>query len=423
MGQLKDAYLRQILKGELVPPTSKLVDGDGLYLLAKPLKRGGVSMYWRYDFQFNKKRATLPLGVYPDTTLSDARRLHREAKARKNSGVNPVAERRERKRGSNSTTFKDVAEDWYSNSVSRWSKQYAESIRQRLDDDIYPKIGGMPADMLKPADVIGVIRPIDKEGYGVKARDIHMHIKQICRYAITLQAIPTNPADIDLGLILNPRSVKHYAAVIEPARLSELLEAIDNYGGYAYSRLAFRLMPLVALRPNEICHARWDEVDMDGRMWVISSDRMKGRKHKKESGELEHYIPLSEQAIAILEEARELSGHCEHVFPNVKDHSRPMAAGSLNYALKSIGFRGEQTQHGFRGMFSTIMHEMGWDTMLIEAQLAHKDKNVVRRSYNHAKWLDKRREMMQAWADYLDGIRAGAGQVVPIRTESKQTSQ
>lgn len=403
----------------------KLQDENGLYLLVKPLTDGSTAKYWRYDYSYAGKRKTLSIGTYPETTITAARKAHQAARALLNAGKCPSTEKQRQKKEiidaeHAKTPFKQVALDWHNQQKWNWCDKYINTVLSRLESDVFPAIGTIGINEVKPADVIKIIRTIGEAGHIPKAHEVLNNINSIYRYAKSLELADKNPADIDASLHLKPHVKQHRATVTEPSKIGGLLRAIDNYHGYFVTVCALKLAPMLMLRPSELRACQWQEIDLDAATLTIQAKRMKLKQHRKEAN-LEsdwHIVPLPHQAVAILKELHHHTGYSVHVFPNVRTPSRPMSAETMNKALRTCGIESDTlTAHGFRAMASTLLNEMGWNPDAIERQLHHTEKNKVRGSYNHAKYLAERREMLQAWADYLDSLREGA-QVIPFKSKA-----
>lgn len=429
MGHLKDKELKAILKGETIPDKKKLMDGEGLYILLKPLK-SGVGMYWRFDYQYAGKRKTLPIGTYPQITATEARNTHREAKVGLTKGIDPMEAKRAGKVAEASkTTFKALALEWCDIPRNRkhWGEDYKKQVALIFRRDVFPEIGGKTLKDVTPSDVIRIMLKMEKAGRPTRAVLMRQLVSGAFKYAMTAQLADRNPADIDPTMILAPRVKKPRPAITDPAEIGKLLRNIDAYGGYIQTCHILRLAPLMMLRPGELRGATWDEIDFDAATWIIQAKRMKGKQHIKKANleQDRHSIPLSRQAVAILEDLRQYTGRGEYVFPSVRGKGQCLSSHTITAALRNMGYTEDQMcAHGFRGMASTRLNEMRnpngspmWNPDAIERQLSHRDKNIVRRAYNRADYMDERREMMQAWADYLDALRDGA-QVMPVNAKA-----
>ncbi|AMN46061.1 integrase [Steroidobacter denitrificans] len=374
----------------------KLTDGRGLYLLVTP----GGGRYWRYDYSFHGKRRTLALGVYPDVPLVRARERHHEARRLLAEGVDPAAAKQ-----AVSQDFEAVARAWHDHWKAGRTEHYAQSVKTRLETDIFPQIGHRPIAGLSPADFRDAVRKIEKRGAFEIARRLLQNCGQIMRYAVANDLALRNPvAEVRPADILIPRKRRNHPRVTAK-ELPDLLHAIDSYVGGEHTRLALQLMALTFVRTSELIGTRWPEFDFKASQWDIPAERMKMKTP--------HVVALSTQSQAILKRLKEISFDRELVFPGDINPSKPMSTNTLLFALYRMGYRGRMTGHGFRGVASTILHEQGWPHEHIELQLAHQERNEVSAAYNHALYLEPRAKMMQAWADHLDRLRlqgVGEGQ-------------
>jgi len=377
----------------------KLSDGAGLYLLVKPSGK-----YWRYDYRYADKRKTIAYGVYPVLTLAAARELHLQAKRQLQAGIDPMAERQE-ERQTAGLTFLKVAEHWRAQwSVGKTAKHDAD-VWRRLELDVFPDIGDIPVSALTTAHVRDCVKAIERRGALDIAKRQLQKCSQIMRYAVAHDLVERNPvADVQPSDILPARKKRNYAR-LDAKDLPQLLQDIDDYVGGEHTRLALRLMALTFVRTSELIGAKWQEFDLSGKRWDIPAERMKMRTP--------HIVPLSRQAIAVLQALRAVSYGREYVFPADTGKPTHMSNNTILYALYRMGYRGRMTGHGFRGMASTILHEQGWPHAHIELQLAHQERDDVSAAYNHALYLAPRMKLMQAWANHLDSLRAG--KVVPMQ--------
>lgn len=382
---------------------NKLFDGGGMYLHLSP----AGSKIWRMKFRgVTGKENLLTFGEYPAVTLADARARREEVRALLAAGVDPAMKRDADKRTAKhaaANTFEAVAEEWLELRIGNWSAKHAQRITSILKNDAYPHIGRIPMSELTSGPVLDVLRRIEKRGaYEIASKAIDA-IGQVCRYAA---GTGRAKADVSQGLrsFLKTRPpVKHYPHVTE-AELPELLTRIEDYSGTTQTKLAIKLLILTFLRTNELRWAEWSEFDFDTKEWTVPAARMKGDKTRKETGE-DHVVPLAPQTVALLEELRTYTGRYRLLFPGVRNPgTQAMSAETINKALKSLGFEGKQTGHGFRGLASTVLNEKsGFHADAIERQLAHIEANKVRGAYNHAKHMQERHRLMRWWADYIDG--------------------
>lgn len=375
----------------------KLFDGGGLYLLVN--KDG--SRYWRFRYRMNDKERLISFGVYPEQSLSDAREARDAARKQVAKGVDPSEARREAKaarRTAAENTFEAVAREWLEKRHARWKPNHARVVRRRLENDAFPRIGAYPISRLSREQLLEVLKKVEGRGAVESARRIRQYVAAIMRYAIHTGRIDADPTPHPEALAI-PKH-QQYASITAPAEVGALMRAIGAYGGTEIVRTALRLAPLLFVRPGELRAARWREIDHEAAEWTIPAERMKmGRPH---------IVPLSRQAVALLANLQPITGKGEFVFPSERGGKRCMSENTLRAALRTLGYSNEQmTPHGFRHMASTLLHESRqWRSEVIEAQLAHADKNAIRAVYNAAQYIQERKEMMQWWADRLDTLAA-----------------
>jgi len=387
----------------------KLTDGGGMYLLLKP--DGG--RYWRMNYRYGGKQKTLAIGVYPTVTLADARQRRENARKLLANGVDPSALRKEAKQTNveavraTGQTFEAVARQWMARQDV--AEVTANKSRWILESFLFPEIGGFALSAITPRVLLDALRKVEATGKLETAKRAKVKAGQVFRYAVLEGVVDSDPTPSLKGA-LKPPAQKHHAAVTDPVRIGELLRAIDGFSGQFATLKALQLAPLVFVRPGELRQAAWGEFDLDAAIWRIPAERMKMKAA--------HLVPLSTQAVEILRELHPLTGadRGHYVFPSVRTASRPMSENTVNAALRRLGYSGEEmTGHGFRSMAATRLNEMGWKADAIERQLAHAETNKVREAYTHAaQYLEERTRMMQAWADYLDGLRARSN-VVTLR--------
>ena len=401
---LTDAAIRKTRPTE---KPCKLADGGGLYLLVNP----SGSKWWRFKYRFGGKEKLLSLGTYPDTGLAAARERRDQARRQVQAGIDPSEQRKAQKaagaeRAANS--FAVIAEEWLAK--QRMAPATLEKARWTLDNLVFPWIGDRPIAEIDTPEMLKLLRRIEERGAHETAHRTKQRCGQIFRYAIATSRASRDPT-VDLRGALTPAKVTHRAAVTDPAKVGELLRAIEGYTGGLVARCALKLAPLVFARPGELRQAEWSEIDLDAALWRIPAGKMKMREA--------HTIPLSSQAAAVLRELQPLTGGGQYVFPSERSRQRPMSDGTINAALRRMGFDKEtMTGHGFRAMASTRLNEMGWSPDVIERQLAHAERNKVRAAYNRAQYIDERKRMMQAWADCLDALRAGTNNVVAFNRKA-----
>ncbi len=386
----------------------KLYDEKGLFLLVVP--EGGRR--WRLKYRVGGREKLLALGTYPEVSLSQARQRRDEARGLVADGVDPSATRRverDRARLAGDTTFERVALQWLDGQRHRLSDSTFQKHEWMLRDLLLPWLGSRPIAEIEAPELLATLRRTESRGKYESTHRAKQLAGRVFSYAIEHGLATRNPA-ADLGRdALRAAKVTHRAAITDPARVADLLRKIHGYSGQPATCAALKLAPLLFVRPGELRAAEWREFDLDSEHpeWRVPAARTKMRA--------EHLVPLPAQAVAILRDLQPLTGHGRYVFPSVRTGARPLSENTINAALRSLGFdKHTMTGHGFRAMASTRLNEMGWAPDVIERQLAHAERNKVRAAYNRAQHIGQRRKMMQAWADYLDGIRAG-GNVVPLR--------
>jgi integrase len=390
----------------------RFADAGGLYLEVSPA--GSKRWFWKYRIAGLEKR--MAFGSYPDVSLSAARKARDTAKLQKSDGRDPVQTRKVAKlRASNpeGDSFKLVALEWHKRQTSQWSAGHAERSLRQMERDLFPWLGERRLVEIEPPEILATLRKIEARGAIETADRGLMLCRQVWRYGVATGRVPRD-ITADLKGALMPYGGKHFAAITDPVKLGELLRAVEAYRGGPIVRAALKLAPMLFQRPGELRGAAWAEVDLDNALWTIPPLRMKRGVDGKENGE-PHLVPLPPQAVAILRELHTITGHGVMVFPGERSHERPISDNSVRTALISMGYTAEiQTWHGFRATARTMLAErLEFDTNVIEAQLAHAVKDANGRAYNRTQYMEQRRRMMQAWADYLDKLRVGAD-VIPL---------
>ena len=383
----------------------KLFDGAGLFLLITP--SGGK--LWHFKYRFDKKEKKLTFGTYPEISLLDARRRRDDARRLLANNIDPGAIRKAQKQAKveETETFEVIAREWHEKFKSKWTEGHALKLMRRLEIDVFPWIGTRPIKEIKAPELLTVLRRVESRGVLEGAHRIRGLCNMIFRYAVSTGRAERNIAQ-DLIGSLPAAKEKHLAAITEPKQVNELLRAIDGYSGSYVVKLALQLSPLVFVRPGELRHMEWSEVDFDEALWSIPAEKMKMREP--------HLVPLSRQSVKILKEVKKLTGASKYAFPSGRTFDRPMSNNAILAALRRMGYtKDEMTPHGFRAMARTIIDEvLQVRPDFIEAQLAHRVSDPLGRSYNRTQHLNERRKMMQKWADYLDALKAGA-KVIPFK--------
>lgn len=368
---------------------------DGLGLYIEVMVSG--AKYWRMRYRKGKKEEKLTLGKYPILSLADARDMCIEARrhATHNGGtprdiVNPPV----------SATFRELAEQWYTQNSSTWSKSHTTDVRHKLDAYLLPQLGDKPIALITVQDLIGTFRPMILQDILPSMDKARIIAGQVLQFALSLGEV-THNVGLDLkGLLPSSRTKRHFASLTVPSDVARLMCAIKGYQGTVVVRVALLFSAYTFQRPGEIRRAEWSEFDLTENLWRLPAEKMKARR--------KHVVPLSRQVIALLEYLRPHTGRGQYLFPAIgrsKAGIVPMSENTITSALHSMGFgRDEMSAHGFRSMASTNLNEQGWDSDLVERQLAHSESNSVKASYDFSAKLPQRREMMQAWADWLDKL-------------------
>ncbi|OSR76829.1 putative prophage CPS-53 integrase [Pseudomonas syringae pv. actinidiae] len=384
----------------------RLADAQGLCIEVTP--SGGK--LWRLRYRFDGKAKMLSLGIYPAITLAQARERREAARRMLAQGVDPSAHKQQEKTAAAAQvlTMELLAREWYDYNRPRWAPATSSKVLQYLGSDIFPVIGRQPASEVQRPELVELVRKIEKrEAFNV-ARKVRQWLSQIFRFGLAKGVVPGNPAtDLDVVAAHAPRT-RHHPHVSE-GELPELLERLETAQCDITSKIAIRLLALTAVRPGELRLAPWSEFDLDAATWTIPAARMKARRP--------HIVPLPRQAVALLRALHELTGTYPLAFPGRNNRARPMSENTVNKALSTMGYEGRQTGHGFRHLLSTSLNSRGYNRDWIERQLAHGDQDSIRDTYNHANYLEQRRGMMQAWADSIDALCAGAN-VVSIKRKA-----
>lgn len=388
-----------IKRAKPVEKPLRLFDGNGLYLEISP--SGGK--WWRLKYRYAGKEKRLSLGVYPNTGLREARDRCIEARKLLAAQVDPAEARRAHKASGSEAgaqSFEAIAREWYAKQQPTWADSHSDKIIRRLERDIFPWIGSKDVATITAPEVLSLLRRVEQRGAIETAHRAQQNCGQVFRYAVATGRAASDPSR-DLRGALTPWKPQHYATLTSSQAVAILLRDIAAYQGTFVTKCALRLSPLLFVRPGELRRAEWTEIDLGRREWRIPAAKMKGR--------IIHVVPLANQAAQIFEELRPLTGSGTWIFPGVRSNGEPMSENTVNAALRRLGYERETlTAHGFRGMASTMLHEQGWPSHLIERQLAHGEPNEVKAAYNHAQYLPERRKMMQAWADYLSALAAEA---------------
>jgi integrase len=387
----------------------RLSDEKGLYM--EIMSNG--SKYFRLKYRFGGKEKRLAIGVYPETTLKDARSKRDEARKLLITGIDPGEHRKAMKqaRVADAETLEFVAREWFAKFKPTWADSHADKIITRLEKDIFPWLGDRPISAITAPELLKTLRRIESRGALDTAHRAHQNCGQIFRYAVATGRAERDPSG-DLKGALPPCKRENFAALTEPTDVAELLRAIDGFKGTFVVQCALRLAPLFFVRPGELRQAEWKDFDLESGEWRYTVTKTK----------TEHLVPLALQAVEILKELYPLTGNGKHVFPG-RDPKKAMSEAAVNAALRRMGYdtKTQITGHGFRAMARTILHQdkaLSFAPEVIEHQLAHRVPDALGTAYNRTKFIEERRKMMQAWADYLDALKAGAN-VIPFPTKSK----
>ncbi|ECG5846552.1 DUF4102 domain-containing protein [Salmonella enterica subsp. enterica serovar Augustenborg] len=384
---------RQISTAKPTEKPYKLSDGGGLYLLVNP----NGSRYWRMKYRYAGKEKLLSIGVYPDVTLAEARDKRTQAKRILAAGDDPSEVKQAEREAKNlavNNSFELLALEWHEHKKPNWSSGYGDDILEYLRKDIFPYIGKKAITDIKPMTMLSVLKKMEDRGVLDKLKKTRQACRQIFTYAIITGRAEFNPVTDLAGALKTPKQ-QHFPHLM-PTQIGPFIHAVNTYSGSKVTRIATLLLMYTSVRTIELRASEWTEFDLDNDLWQIPKERMKMRRP--------HLVPLSRQVKSHLLELKKITGWGKYVFPGRNDAHKPMSEASINQVIKRIGFAGKVTGHGFRHTMSTILHEKGFNSAWIEAQLAHADRNTIRGTYNHAQYLDGRREMLQWYADYLDEL-------------------
>lgn len=406
MGKLTATAVQQS-KGQAAPV--KLADGGGLYLLVQP----GGGKYWRYNYRYAGKRKTLALGVYPDTSLAAARKLHQSARETLASGMDPgEAKRIERvtRHLASADSFEAIAREWMTTKMQDKSEKHRSRVKRALEGDLFPTLGKRPIADISSAELLQALRKIEARGAIETAHRAKQTAGQVFRFAVATGRAQRDPTP-DLKEALQSREKQHLSAITDPAQVGKLLLAIDAFQGTPVVKTALQLSALLFQRPGELRAMEWAEINWDEERWEIPADKMKMRQP--------HIVPLCSQALEHLKALHVLTGRGRYVFPSARGGSRPLSENGVRTALRTMGYDNDtMTPHGFRAMARTILDEvLNYRVDYIEHQLAHAVRDANGRAYNRTSHLPERKKMMQGWADYLDNLKAQAksGNVVTAK--------
>lgn len=374
----------------------KLTDGGGMYLLVKP----NGSKYWRLKYRFVGKEKMLSIGVYPDVSLADARQKRDEARKVLAAGGDPGEVKKADKLAqklSTENTFEAIAREWHKQKADRWSLRYRDEIIDTFEKDIFPYLGRRPIAEIKPMELLETLRRLEKRGALEKMRKVRQRCGEVFRYAIVTGRAEYNPAP-DLATALATPKKTHFP-FLTAEELPYFIKDLAGYTGSVITKTATQIIMQTGVRTQELRFARWQDIDFEKRLWEIPPEVMKMKRP--------HIVPLSEQVVELFQSLKPITGMYPLVFIGRNDRTKPISKESVNQVIELLGYKGRLTGHGFRHTMSTILHEQGFNSAWIETQLAHVDKNAIRGTYNHAHYLEGRREMMQWYGDYIESMSNG----------------
>jgi integrase len=401
---LSDTALR---KAKSMDRPYKLADEKGLFMLVTP--NGGK--WWRLKYRVSGKEKLLALGTYPDTSLAAAREKRDEARKQLAAGVDPGEAKKAVKASiAGADSFEAIALEWLAQTDAKRAANTNSTIKTRMEADLLPWLGKRPIAEIKAPELLATLRRVEARGSLIVAKRLRQIAGQIFRYAVATGRAERDPSGDLRGALKSPGAERHHAALTTPTEVGALMRALEGYQGYFVTKCALQLSPLLFVRPGELRNAEWTEVDFEAAEWRIPGNKMKMGNA--------HIVPLAKQAVEILRELEPLTGRGRYVFPSIRTQARPMSNNTVNAGLRRIGYTGDQmTAHGFRATARTLLAESGWPPDAIERQLAHKASGPLGAAYDRAQYLNERRKMMQAWADYLESLKHGA-EIIPLRRAS-----
>ena len=378
---------------EYIGKTYQKHDGKGLYIEVP--KNPEQKKRWRFKYTIHKKQFQKSLGTWPDVSLREARELRDEALLnKKKTGDIDLS-----KEKNPDYTFQVAATAWLDKEKPQWTLKHYNTTKERFKNHVFPFIGYKPLDKITTPEIFNFIQRIVDSGHYEMAKRMRANISRVFRYCMMIGKAEKDPAEPLKGA-LPSKKVQHLPGITDPKQLGQLLRDIDNLTGFVSVRYAAKLAPHLFVRPGELRHMEWSEIDFEDALWRIPASKMKRDN--------DHLVPLSNQVLHILKELHPLTGHGRYLFPQIRSIGRPMSDGTLNAALKRLGYTPEEiVAHGFRTTASTLLNEVGFDFDWIERQLSHSEKDKVRAAYNRAEYLKDRRIMMQKWSDMLEDMKEG----------------
>ncbi|WP_460824375.1 tyrosine-type recombinase/integrase [Lysobacter olei] len=389
------------------PKPYKLADGNGLFLMVSPT---GAKL-WRYRYRIGGSENLFAIGAYPEVSLQLAREQREAARRLVKEGIHPAKHRKAARLVSAAeaaNTFEAVAKEWIAQNRTHWSAYYCRQVETVLTNDVFPQVGGLPMRSVTAAHLLAILKAIEAREAPSIALLARQWVSAIFRYAVATLRADVDPAAALRGAVRKPKT--RHKRPLSRNELALFVERVNATESGTLVRTALQLLLLTFVRPGELRSARWSEFDLDSAEWRIPAERMKMREA--------HTVPLSWQSVKLLQDLRPFSGCRAQLFPNLRDPQRDMSPTTLNRALERMGYKGDFSAHGFRATASTILNELGYRPDVIERQLAHRERNRVRASYNQASYMPERKKMMQDWADYLDAA-IGGYRVTPIRSAAQ----
>lgn len=369
----------------------KMPDGRGLFLLVKT----SGAKYWRYRYTFAGKEKLLALGVYPAVSLANARDKRDAARKHVAAGMDPVKAKANKATVAKPVTFKNMATEWHDFKKPRWSPSYAADILKAFKKDIFPAVGRLPVAEIEPVQILAVLRGIENRGATEKAAKTRRWCREVFSYAVATGRAKFNPVS-ELKSAMAGHKGKSFPN-LSAAELPAFIAVVEGYQGSPLPRLGLQIMMLAGLRTYELRHSKWAWVNFDNRLWEIPAEVMKMDRP--------HMVPLSDQLVSLLKQLHRFTGQSLNMFPGRNDPTKVMSENTINKMIHTLGYKGKVVGHGFRHTFSTILNDKGFNADWVEIQIAHVDKNNIRGVYNHALYMEGRREMMQWYADYIDQLR------------------
>lgn len=391
----------------------KLFDGSGLYLEISP--RG--TKLWRMKIRHNGKENLLSFGKYPIVSLDQARKFRDDAKKLLAEGINPAEAKKTKKQeaiAKTEHTFEKLARQWHQNRLAGWQENTAKDIINRMEKDVFPEIGNMQIDQITSKQVVELLKKVENRGALEIAKRLKANIARVFRYAMQLDLCERNVA-ADLQDVLKPVAKKHFNSIAS-SELPEFLKRLDANvtRSFPETRIATYLMLYLFLRISELTEAEWSEIDLDNGVWIIPWTRMKMGRKKINPVMVDHRIDLPNQVIALLKELYPITGYSKYLFPSRSNPKKTMSKETVNRVLQKMGYKGQMSSHGFRSLAASTLEEIGYRREVIDRQLAHMEKNKIQKAYFRATFQEERKELLQAWANYIDKVRKGTV-VIPFQ--------